>query len=179
MKKSIVIAVVFACAVLVIICVTWLFPRTKTAPHEATIEDNHQENVDAMHVVSLEDIAHLPENPTYDDVEKLFNAKGLGAYLSADNLMYRCPAKEGGVYYFCFFLTRELALPKEKGNLDKLMLAAIIQYPSDDMFFKAEGGKYVYPARVAGMKFSSLLPFDQWPSETTENSSSNENKSPK
>jgi hypothetical protein len=152
-KKSMIVAVLAACVVFATVSVAWILTRQRVSPPEAHDDVRLQENEDGMPLVSLEDIARLPANRTLDDVAKLLKGR-----MFADNLICTCPAKEGGVYMFSFIPTREVSLPEGKGKSERLMLVAVISFPSEEAELKGQGGEYVYPARVRGVKFSGFPP---------------------
>jgi hypothetical protein len=152
-KKFLIAAVVVACAVFLTVSVTWIITRQRLPRREAAADIGAQKGAHAMPVVSLEDIAQLPAEATYENVARL-----LKGYTFADNLMYRCPAKEGGIYVFLFSPTSEIPLSAKYATSDKLMLAAVITLPSEEALLKGDysSGTYVYPARLAGAKFSGF-----------------------
>lgn len=167
-KKASVITVLGICTISLAVFAAWIANRQRqpgqdqNQPEAMPVQEVSKDlnKSEAMRVVSLQDIARLPPEPTYDDVAKLLKEHDLNYTLFADNLMYRCPAKEGGVYFFCFWPTQEVSLPEQKLKSDRLFLVAVIKFPSEDAFWQWQGGTYVYPAKIAGVKFSGILPFD-------------------
>jgi hypothetical protein len=99
--------------------------------------------------VSLEQIYDLGDRPTFQDVGKL---RG-GIPLMNDPIL-DCPAKEGGCYVFLFFPTKEVSNPSS-GPSDDMRLTAVVKAASMDEFSR-EGGTYVWPKGVRGMRFSEF-----------------------
>jgi hypothetical protein len=102
----------------------------------------------------MKDIRGLPARPHFDDVEKL-----LKGYMFAEGGMYRCPAKEGGIYFFSFFPTHEAPLPT-KSERGRPVLVAVISGESLGEVLKGKG-KYVFPPQLAGHKFTGFEGFDR------------------
>jgi hypothetical protein len=99
--------------------------------------------------VSLEQIYGLGDHPAFQDVVTL---RG-GIPLMNDPIL-DCPATEGGRYVFLFFPTKEVPDPPS-GSAGKMRLAAVVRAASMDEFSR-EGGIYVWPKRVSGMRFNEF-----------------------
>lgn len=155
--KSVVAIVLTGCVIFLAVWIAGALHRSTFIGRDSSPALRANEKSQARPDISLEDIKRLPADPSYDDVATL-----LGGYTFADNLMYKCPAREGGVYFFSFFPTREVALPKQNGAPNKLILVAVIQFPSESALLAKDGGVYVYPPRHAGVKFSGFMPGMGW-----------------
>jgi len=102
-------------------------------------------NVESQTGLSLDDIRSLGPSPTYDDVIRL-----IGPVLHNVPWVY-CPAREGGVYVFCFMPTNEVLVPKWPST--KSYLVAVVRGEPGDGFWRMQG-YYVFPKRVYGQRYT-------------------------
>ena len=109
--------------------------------------------------ITIDQVANLPPNSTWVDVQYL-----IGKVRMFRGIMWLdCPAKEGGVYFFCFQPTPEVKEIKTAEN-KPAPLVAVIKFESDEDYNILRNGTYVFPKSVVGQK-CTLKKYDNNPTK--------------
>jgi hypothetical protein len=103
--------------------------------------------------ISAEDIAGLPEKATWDHVRSLL--KGHVAPIP----IVTCSAREGGLFCFSAFPTREIPPLENYFECEVPPLVAVIHFSSEETMYRCDGqgGIYAFPTRLRGTRCSGIL----------------------